>query len=56
MKYQIKNIFIEDHAEDVQQKLASDLFIILLNNPKQPLNARNYFKSKIIRKWIIKKP
>ena len=24
-----------------------DLFRILVNNPKQPLHARNYFKSKI---------
>ena len=45
MEYQI-NIFIENHAENVQQKLVPDLFIILVNNPKQPLHARNYFKSK----------
>ena len=31
----------------MQQKLVPDLFINLLNNPKQPLQARNYFKSKI---------
>ena len=28
----------------MQQKLVPDLFIILLNNPKQPLHARNDFK------------
>ena len=47
MQYQIKNAFIKNHAENVQQKLVPDLFIILVNNPKQPLHARNYFKSKI---------
>ena len=30
--------------ENGQQKLVPDLFIILVNNPKQPLHARNYFK------------
>ena len=28
----------------MQQKLVPDLFIILVNKPKQPLDARNYFK------------
>ena len=30
------------HAEIVQQKLVTDLFIILVNNPKQSLHVRNY--------------
>ena len=48
LEYQTKNIFIKkNHAENVQLKLVPDLFIILVNNPKQPLHARNYFKSKI---------
>ena len=38
---------MEKYAENMQQKLVPDLFIILVNNPKQPLHARNYFKSKI---------
>ena len=42
--------------KNVQQKLVPDLFKILVNNPKQPLHARNYFKSKIFWKRIIKKP
>ena len=46
MEYQIKNIFTENYAEN-GQKLVPDLFIILVNNPKQPLHARNYFKSRI---------
>ena len=33
--------------KNVQQKLVPDLFIIWVNNPKQPLHARNYFKSEI---------
>ena len=37
---------MENHAENVHQKLAPDPFLILLNNPKQPLHARNSFKSK----------
>ena len=40
----------------MQKKLVQNLFIILVNNPKQPLHARTYFKSKIFRKSIIKKP
>ena len=40
----------------MRQKLVSDLFIILVNNPKQPLHARNSFKSKIFWKRIIEKP
>ena len=33
----------KNHAENVHQKLASDSFSILLNDPKQPLHARNSF-------------
>ena len=29
------------------QKLVPDPFFILVNNPKQPLHARNYFENKI---------
>ena len=47
---------MEDHAENVHQMLAPDLFLILLNNPKQPLHARDSFKDKVFRKRIIKKP
>ena len=31
----------------MQQELAPDPFLILLNTPKQPGHARNSFKSKI---------
>ena len=33
----------------MQQKLVPDLFIILVNNPKQPLHARKSFKSNILK-------
>ena len=49
MGYQIKNAFIENHAENLQQKLVPDLFTVFVNNPNQPLNARNYFKSNILQ-------
>ena len=38
---------MENHAENVHQKVVPDPFLILVNNPKQPLHARNYFKNKI---------
>ena len=37
----------KNHAENVHQKLAPDPFLILLNNPKRPLHARNSFKNNI---------
>ena len=40
----------------MHQKLAPDPFSILLNKPKQPLHARNYFKNKVIWKSIMKEP
>ena len=44
------------HAKNVHQKLAPDPFLVLLNNPKQPLQSRNSFKNEIFWKEIIKKP
>ena len=41
---------MENHAKNVHQKLAPDPFLILLNNPKQPLHARNSFKNNIFWK------
>ena len=42
-----KEYFYEkNHAENVNQKLAPDPFLILLNNPKQPLHARIFLKNK----------
>ena len=39
----------------MHQKLVPDLFFILVNNPKQPLDAITFFKNKIFWKEIIKK-
>ena len=41
---------MENHAENVHQRLVPDAFLILLNIPKQPMHTRNYFKNKIICK------
>ena len=38
------------HAKNMHQKLVPDSFLILVNNPKQPLHVRNlltYFKRKL---------
>ena len=34
-------------AENMHQKLVPDPFLILVNNTKQSLHARNYFTNKI---------
>ena len=39
---------MENHAENVYQKLIPHPFLILVNNPKQPLHARNYLDKIII--------
>ena len=33
----------------MQQKLVPDLFIILVNNPKQPLHGKFFFKNNILK-------
>ena len=38
---------MENHAENVHQNLVPEPFLILVNNPKQPLDTRNVFKNKI---------
>ena len=40
---------MENHAENVYQKLVPDPFFILVNNLKQPLHPRNFFKNKILK-------
>ena len=46
----------KNHAENGPQKLATDLLLILVNNPKQLLHAKNYFRNNIFCKRIVKKP
>ena len=41
---------MEDHAENVLQRLVPDPVLILVNSPKQPLHARNFFLKKDILK------
>ena len=36
---------MENHAENVHQKLAPDPFLILLNNLKQPFHEKKTFKN-----------
>ena len=38
----------------MQQKLVAHLFIILVNNPKQPLYARNSFKVRYFERGLSK--
>ena len=47
IEYLIKNILRKNHAENMHQKLVPDSVLVLVNNPKQSLDARNSFKSKI---------
>ena len=45
---------MENHAENVHQKLVPDPFFILVKNAKQPLHAINSFKTMKFWKRIIK--
>ena len=38
---------MKNHARNMYQKLIPDPFLILLNNAKQPLHARNSFTNQI---------
>ena len=44
----------KNHAQNVHQMLAPDPFLILLNNPKQPLHARNSLKIRYSEKGLSK--
>ena len=54
MEYQIKNIFIDKSCRKCAAKLVPDLFIIFVNNPKQPLHARNYLKKRYFERGLSK--
>ena len=47
---------MEKSCRKCHQMLVPGPFSNLVNNPKQPLHARNSFKNKIFSKRIIKKP
>ena len=38
---------MKNHVENVHPKLVRNSILIFVNNPKQPLHARNSFKSYI---------
>ena len=38
-----EHFYEKNHADDVHQQLTPNPFLILLNNPRQPLHARNSF-------------
>ena len=50
-----EHFYMKNYAENIQQKLAPDPFLILLNNSQQPSHARNSFKNKDILKKIYQK-
>ena len=52
----MEHFYVKNHAENVEQKLAPDPFLILPNNPKQTLHAGKSFENKKFWKMIIKKP
>ena len=48
-------MYEKKHAENVHQKLIPGRFLILLNNPKEPLHARILFANQIFWKKALKK-
>ena len=51
----MKNSFMEkSYRKCAPKKLVPDTFLILKNNPKQPLHARNYFKNKYFKRGLSK--
>ena len=42
-----EHFILENYAANAHQRLIPDLFLILVNKPKQPLLAINSFKNKI---------
>ena len=56
IEYYVWNIFTEKSCRNYAPKASSKLFLILENNPKQPLHARKCFENKTFWKRIIKKP
>ena len=38
---------MKNHVQNVHQKLVPGMFLILMNNPKQPLHVGNCYENKI---------
>ena len=51
----IRSICMKKYAENMRQKLLPGPFLILVNNWKHPLHARNFFTNQILWITIIKK-
>ena len=51
-----KEHFYGEFVQKMHEKLVPDYFLILVNNPKQPLHAKNSFNNKTFCKRIIKNP
>ena len=51
MEYQIKNIFIE---KSYRKCAENELFINLVNNPGQPLHARNSLKERYFERGLLR--
>ena len=46
LEYYVRNIFMEKSCRNYAPKSSPRFFLILVNNSKQLLHARNYFKNK----------
>ena len=44
----------KNHAKNVHQELVLNCFLILVNDPKQPLHARNSFKNRCFERGLSK--
>ena len=47
IEYQVGKILSKRHVENVHQKLFAYPLLILVNNSKQPLHARNSSKNRV---------
>ena len=47
IEYQTRRIFMEKSCKNVHKKLFLDPFLILVNNSKQPMHARNSSKNRV---------
>ena len=49
-----EHFYGKNHAENVHEMLAPDLFLILLNNPKQPLQQEILLKIRYSERGLSK--
>ena len=46
---------MEKSCRKYASKATPDPFLIFLNNPKEPLHTKNYYKNKVFWKSIVQK-